>query len=74
MLACSCVSWAPTVDADVRVFCVIASLRRDAFGRVINSQKEVVAVVHQVDRSPALESMYRGMYPMIPPHLRDTKG
>jgi len=41
-------------------------LLRDRLGRVLNSAgTEVVAAVHQVDRSPVLVAMYERMYPFL---------
>ena len=42
------------------------SLQRDRLGRVLNSAgTEVVAAVHQVDRSPVLVAMFERMYPWL---------
>jgi len=42
------------------------SLQRDRLGRVLNAAgTEVVAAVHQVDRSPVLVAMFERMYPWL---------
>lgn len=41
------------------------TLTRDHSGRVLNALGEVVAAVHQYDRSPALVAQYAGEYPWL---------
>jgi len=41
------------------------TLVRDYAGRVLNAKGDVVAAVHQYDRSNALKSQYEGEFPKI---------
>ena len=49
------------------------SVTRDAAGRVLNRLGQVVAVVHQYDRSPALKAQYAGEFPLPPEAERNLK-
>ena len=49
------------------------TLKRDYAGRVLNAKGEVVAAVHQYDRSNALKRQYEGEFPVIPEAERGVK-
>ncbi len=46
---------------------------RDRFGRVLNDAGEVMAVVHQWDRSEALKQQYASEYYLVNPNERNRK-
>lgn len=49
------------------------TLNRDLAGRVLNAKGEVVAAVHQYDRSQVLQRQYEGEYPLVPKEERGRK-
>lgn len=48
-------------------------LPRDRFGRVLNANKKVVAVVHQYDRSPELMKQYEAQFIYLPTDVLNVK-
>ena len=48
-------------------------VRRDSYGRVLNENGEVAAVVHQYDRSGTLGGQYASQYPWIGPNDRTNR-
>ena len=48
-------------------------LKRNKFGLVLNANKDIYAVVHQLNRSPQLLSQYDREYQMLPDSILDKK-
>ena len=48
-------------------------VRRDRFGRVVNDNGDIMAIVHQWDRSEALKQQYASEYFLVHPNERNRK-